>query len=80
MWRERVNDVSTHERPSIRALVCYPVGAEPECWTDAAFVSLELAADLHTKGYLVLVDPQDERDVVMYDRLLRSLQAKQNRR
>lgn len=62
------------DRPTIRALVCYPVGPEPEDWTDSAVVSLEVAAELSIKGYCVLVDPQDERDLVMWERLKRSVE------
>lgn len=61
------------DRPAIRALVCYPIGAEPERWSGAAFVSLALAAELSEKGFVVLIDPQDERDLAMHERLERAL-------
>ena len=69
------------ERPAIRALVSYPIQPwEPERWTDAAVVSLEIAAELQTKGYMVLVDPQDERDLAMYERLIRSVERQRNKK
>lgn len=68
------------DRPHIRALVCYPVKAEPEWWTDSAIVSLELAAERQAKGYIVLVDPQDERDLAMWERLVRSVEKQRKRK
>lgn len=69
------------ERPVLRALVSYPINPlEPERWTDAAFVSLELAVELQTKGYIVLVDPQDERDLAMYERLVRAVEQQRKRK
>lgn len=61
-------------RPIIHALICYPAGPDPEQWTSSAVVSLEVAAEMNEKGYLVLVDPQDERDLVMWERLVRSVE------
>jgi hypothetical protein len=68
------------ERPRIRALVCYPLRSDPSMWTDSAVVSLEVAAELKAKGYLVLVDPQDERDLAMYERLVRSVESQRKKR
>ena len=62
-------------RPAIRCLVCFPIEADPDWWTESAIVSLELAAELQTKGYVVLVDPQDERDLAMYERLVRAVKG-----
>ena len=65
-----------YERPGIRALVSYPMTPDPVMWTDAGVVSLELAAELQTRGYMVLVDPADERDLAMWERLQRAAPPK----
>lgn len=72
--------VTMDGRPTIHALICYPVGTEPERWTDSFVVSLELAAELQAKGYVVLVDPQDERDLVMWERLVRSVEQQRKKK
>jgi hypothetical protein len=58
-----------HDKPRLRALVAFDL--HDGCFTDSAFVGLDLAAELAAKGYAVLVDPQDERDLAMWERLNR---------
>jgi len=58
-------------RPLVHCLVS--IELHPGFFTDAAVVSLELAAELREKGYAVLVDPADERDLAMWERLQRSI-------
>lgn len=65
------------ERPAIRG---YPIRPEPEGWSSAAFVSLEVAAELSAKGYIVLIDPQDERDLAMHERLERAMAQEPKRK
>ena len=69
------------DRPVIRCLVCWfsPVfgvidvsDAIPDERAWPKVVSLEEAADLARAGFSVLVDPQDERDLAMYERFMRS--------
>ena len=72
------------DRPPIRCLVCWfsPVfgviggrdvsDAIPDASVWPKVVSLEEAADLARAGFSVLVDPQDERDLAMYERFMRS--------
>lgn len=69
-----------YERPSIRALVSFPLREEPEWWTDPGVVTLELAAELVTRGYIVLVDPADERDLAMWEILNRRAPKKAGRK
>lgn len=54
-----------YERPSIRTLVAFPV--RPDLWGEPFVVSLELAAELVDRGWMILVDPQDERDLAMWE-------------
>ena len=61
------------DRPTLRALVSYPVEAHPDWYSDPALVSLELAAELHTRGYMVLIDPADERELTMWEMERRSM-------
>lgn len=65
------NDVE-YERPAIRCFVSFPL--REDLWTDPAIVNLELAAELNARGYMVLVDPADERDLAMWERLQRAVQ------
>ena len=60
------------ERPILRCLVAFAVEPNPDWYTDAAVVSLELAAELKERGWMVLLDPQDERDLAMYERFERA--------
>lgn len=63
------------ERPKLRALVAYfcaPFGL----LTVPKLMPLEDAVDHAKYGAVVLVDPQDERDLAMWERLQRSLQPK----
>lgn len=58
-------------RPEIHALVgfyCEPYGLI----TKPRWMSLEEAVDFSRFGFVVLVDPQDERDLAMYERLERA--------
>ena len=66
--------VTMQGRPVLHALISFPIRPEPETWTAGAVVSLEVAAEMKGKGYIVLVDPQDERDLAMYERLLRAVE------
>lgn len=54
------------DKPVIRCLVSYPVG--DLIFTSPALVSLDTAADLKEKGYMVAVDPADERDLATWER------------
>lgn len=65
--------MARYGRPTIRALVSFPLSAQPERWSEPAWVSLELAAELQTRGYVVLVDPADERELAMWERLQRAV-------
>lgn len=65
--------MATYGRPVLRALVSYPLGEKPERWSDPAIVSLALAAELQTRGYIVLVDPADQRELAMWEILNRTL-------
>ena len=59
-----------YERPVVRCVVSYPIlGAEPDPWSEPAIVSLETAAELSARGYVVIVDYQDQRDLAMWERL-----------
>jgi hypothetical protein len=53
-------------RPHIRCLCSLPLKPNdpPEDWTAPFPVSLETAAYLAEQGYLVLVDPEDESDLL----------------
>lgn len=65
--------MDTHERPVLHALVCYfcePFG----CVTEPRVMPLEEALDYVRFGFAVLVDPEDERDLAMHERLLRAVQ------
>ena len=65
-----------YDKPAIRCLVSFPIGSDPRSWTAAAVVSLELAAELQTHGHMVLVDPADERELAMWERLERAAPPK----
>lgn len=67
-----------YDRPMIRCLVSFPV--RQDLWSDPFVVSLEIAAELAPKGYLVLVDPADERELAMWERLQRAMQQPPKRR
>jgi hypothetical protein len=58
-----------HDKPVIRCLVAYPY-IEGD-FTEAAVVSLEVAAELAEKGWAVLVDPMTERDLAAWERVQR---------
>lgn len=62
-------------RPHLHALVakfCAPFGLLDE----PRVMPLEDAVDYQRFGWWVLVDPQDERDLAMYERLERATQPK----
>ena len=67
-------------RPVIRCLVSFPVEPHPEWYTEPALVCLDVAAELQTRGYMVLVDPSDERDLAMYERLERAVNQQRSKR
>lgn len=63
------------DRPTVYAFVAYEV--RPGVFTDPALVSLELAAELHEKGYSVVgPDPADLEAVEEYDRARRYIAIK----
>lgn len=78
------------ERPKIRALVaCFSpvfgvVGHGPVALTDSVpeahvwpkLIPLEEAVDYMQGGFAVLIDPQDERDLAMHERLERAMAEK----
>lgn len=66
-----------NDRPTLRALVAIEV--RPDVFTEPAFVSLELAAELAAKGYQVLVDPADERDLAYWEMIQRSVRSPKRR-
>lgn len=58
------------ERPIIRCLVSFPIGSDD--FTSPAVVSLELAHELHAKGYWVVgPDPHDMELLEAYERMQR---------
>lgn len=60
------------ERPTVYCLVAIEI--LPGVYTEPALVSLELAAELHDKGYAVVgPDPEDIAAVEEYDRARRYL-------
>lgn len=65
--------VMADDRPRVRCLVSLEIC--PGVFTDSAECSLELAAELRGKGYAVLVDPADERDLASWERFQRSLRT-----
>lgn len=58
--------VNAMDRPVIHCLVSYE-WKDGE-FTEPALVSLELAAELKERGYAVVVDPADERDLATFER------------
>lgn len=70
------------ERPRLHALVSLPLRQEPEWWTAPALVSLELALELKEVGGYMIVgpDPQDERDLAMYERLVRAVEKHRHKK
>lgn len=65
--------VMADDRPRVRCLVSLEI--HPGVFTASAVVGLELAAELRGKGYAVLVDPADERDLATWERYQRSLRT-----
>lgn len=66
-------------RPHLHALVAFYV--EPFGFiTEPTMMPLEDAADYARFGWTVLVDPADERDLAMWERLERACQTKPVRR
>lgn len=58
------------DRPELRCFVAFPIAGD--VFSDPALVSLETAADLRAKGYLVVgPDPQDEIDLATWERAQR---------
>lgn len=65
------------DRPVLRCFVSLPIGDDPDEWTEPALVSLALAEELQQRGYIIVgPDPQDERDLAIYERFLRASQTK----
>ena len=62
------------EKPALRCLVSLPLA--PALFTPPVLVSLELAEELYQKGYIVLVDPQDQSDLALWERIERSRRPK----
>lgn len=60
-----------YERPVIRCLVA--IGWRDDLWGEPFVVTLETAAELKHRGDLILVDPQDERDLAMWEIAQRAL-------
>lgn len=53
------------ERPVLYCFVAFPIAAD--IFSDPAVVSLELAAELKTRGYLVVgPDPADEIELALW--------------
>ena len=71
MWWNDMDQI----RPKLHGLVCYfsPVFG---CVTVPQVMPLELAVDYQRAGFAVLVDPADERDLAMYERLERAIAAR----
>lgn len=58
-----------NDKPVIRCLVALQI--HEWLFTESALVSLDLAAELKEKGWVVLVDPMDERDLASWERIQR---------
>ena len=55
------------DKPTLYCLVAYPLTAD--VFSDPALVSLELAAELKTRGYLVVgPDPANEIELALWER------------
>lgn len=55
-------------RPRIRAIVSFPLDPHPALWSEPALVSLQTAAELQARGWVVLVDPQDVEEFATWER------------
>lgn len=65
------------ERPVLFCFVSYPIEPDPDWWTEPALVPLTSAEELKQRGWIVVgPDPQDERDLAMYERLQRACPKK----
>ena len=58
-------------RPILHALVCYFSPAFG-CVSEPRVMPLEEAIDFQRVGFAVLMDPEDERDLAMHERLERA--------
>lgn len=63
------------ERPAVRCLVSYPLSENVLNITAPIVVGLELAVELHKKGYMVIgPDPHDELALAEWERARRWMQ------
>lgn len=60
-------------RPRIRAIVSFPLDPHPVGWSASALVSLETAAELSARGWIVLVDPASEAEFNEWERGQRAM-------
>lgn len=61
-------------KPVVWCLAALRMGSDR--FIDPALVPLAMAAELHDRGYMVLVDPQAEADLAAWERLQRSIGRK----
>lgn len=71
------------ERPVLHALVCYwsdvfGIIGDAHDWPKV--MPLEDAIDYARAGFAVLVDPQDERDLAMHERLERAVEQQRSKK
>ena len=74
--------METDDRPRLHALVAwfsptFGVLGDPLVWPNV--MPLEDAVDYALAGAVVLVDPQDEQDLAMYERLVRAMGGRPRR-